>query len=103
MIRAVVTKQILWPQRQEDRNEGGWVEGDERMRSIDRKREVSIRRATLNQNKLLDQAQAARQNGVLRNGEEALEFNRADFAIKEKEKAHWPSRGRKLQQREEEA
>lgn len=24
MIRAVVTKQILWPQKQEDRDEGGW-------------------------------------------------------------------------------
>lgn len=26
MIRAVVLKQILWPQMQEDRNEGGWCE-----------------------------------------------------------------------------
>jgi hypothetical protein len=24
MIRAVITKQILWPQKQEDRDEGGW-------------------------------------------------------------------------------
>ena len=26
MVRAVATKQILWPQMQEDRNEGGWCE-----------------------------------------------------------------------------
>lgn len=24
MIRAVVQKEILWPQKQEDRDEGGW-------------------------------------------------------------------------------
>ena len=24
MLRAVVLKQILWPQKQEDRDEGGW-------------------------------------------------------------------------------
>jgi Ca2+/H+ antiporter len=26
MIRAVRKRQILWPQKQEDRNEGGWTE-----------------------------------------------------------------------------
>lgn len=26
MIRAVVVKDILWPQKQEDREEGGWKE-----------------------------------------------------------------------------
>ena len=25
MIRALILKQILWPQKQEDRDEGGWV------------------------------------------------------------------------------
>jgi len=101
MIRAVLTKQILWPQRQEDRNEGGWVEGDERMRSIDRAREVSIRRATLNQIKLLDEAQAARQSSMFKNDEEVQEFDRSDFAIKEREKAQLPTRGRKLQQQKQ--
>lgn len=24
MFRAVILKQILWPQKQEDRDEGGW-------------------------------------------------------------------------------
>jgi len=24
MLRAIVLKQILWPQKQEDRDEGGW-------------------------------------------------------------------------------
>jgi hypothetical protein len=103
MVRAVLKKQILWPQRQEDRNEGGWVEGDERMRSIDRAREVSIRRATLNQIKLLDEAQAARQSSLFKNGEEVQEFDRADFAIKEREKAQLPTRGRKLQQQKQES
>jgi len=28
MIRAIVLKQILWPQKQEDRDEGGWKESD---------------------------------------------------------------------------
>jgi predicted RNA polymerase sigma factor len=102
MIRAVVLKQILWPQRQEDRNEGGWVEGDERMRSIDRAREVSIRRATLNRIQLLDEEQTARQSSMFKNGEEVLDFNRSDFAIKEREKAQLPTRGRKLQQQKQE-
>jgi len=31
MIRAVVLKQILWPQMQEDRNEGGWKENGRRL------------------------------------------------------------------------
>lgn len=25
MIRAVFRKEILWPQKQEDRDEGGWI------------------------------------------------------------------------------
>lgn len=28
MIRAVILKDILWPQKQEDRDEGGWKTED---------------------------------------------------------------------------
>lgn len=30
MIRAVIMKQILWPQKQEDRDEGGWGKDEDR-------------------------------------------------------------------------
>lgn len=32
MIRAVLIRDILWPQRQEDRDEGGWTAGREKQR-----------------------------------------------------------------------
>lgn len=41
MIRAVVRKQILWPQKQEDRDEGGW-DGLERQKTWKSKRRMSI-------------------------------------------------------------
>jgi tellurite resistance protein TehA-like permease len=38
MLRAVWLKQILWPQKQEDRDEGGWAEEVARRQSRDEKR-----------------------------------------------------------------
>jgi len=38
MVRAVWLKQILWPQKQEDRDEGGWAEEVARRQSRDEKR-----------------------------------------------------------------
>jgi hypothetical protein len=94
MIRAVMAKQILWPQKQEDRNEGGWLEGDERMRSSDRAREVSYRQATLRQIQLVDDTQVFRRRTVINEVEEEPEYDRADFAIKEQEMDNLPARGR---------
>ena len=45
MVRAVVRKQILWPQKQEDRDEGGWQEtAKERQTRGERRSESRIRR-----------------------------------------------------------
>ncbi|KAF2843629.1 hypothetical protein M501DRAFT_994619 [Patellaria atrata CBS 101060] len=41
MIRAVILKQILWPQKQEDRDEGGW---DVKTVEHERRRSKSVRR-----------------------------------------------------------
>ncbi|KAI9699926.1 MAG: hypothetical protein M1820_006988 [Bogoriella megaspora] len=45
MIRAVLTKQILWPQKQEDRDEGGWkttvAQGENRVEKRLRRRDGS--------------------------------------------------------------
>jgi hypothetical protein len=121
MVRAVILHQILWPQRQEDRNEGGWVEGDERLRSVDREREVMLRRASMVQRRLNGEAKvverrrtevevipegqpvggkkrASRTQGGREDEEEREpEFDRADFAIKEaqKESGLGPVRGRR--------
>jgi hypothetical protein len=88
MVRAVVLKQILWPQRQEDRNEGGWLQGDERLRSEDRARETLIRRA-----------HAARHtwretDWELKNRTPQFDEteDRADYMLKER--GHRPTRGR---------
>lgn len=35
MIRAVYMKDILWPQKQEDREEGGWKQDPEELRACD--------------------------------------------------------------------
>lgn len=74
MLRAVYLKQILWPQRQEDRNEGGWQEGDERMRSEDRRRETLYRRASMH-------GSWKHKERAVNNRE--LSHDRADYAIKE--------------------
>ncbi|KAF2665838.1 hypothetical protein BT63DRAFT_428785 [Microthyrium microscopicum] len=120
MIRAIILRQILWPQKGEDRNEGGWVEGDERMRSVDREREFRLRRATLMQRRMNGQAKLSQtgiepdtipeepkperkkrgsrnQGGREDDEEKVLEFDRADFAIKEarRESGFGPMRGRR--------
>jgi hypothetical protein len=107
MIRAVLLRQILWPQRQEDRNEGGWVEGDERMSSVDRDRQVRFRTASAMQRKMKQREKAdqikkdsddtavthSRDSGM----ERILSHDRADYAIKEAQKkgGNSPSRGRR--------
>jgi hypothetical protein len=93
MIRAVKTHHILWPQRQEDRNEGGWVEGDERLRSVDREREVSMRRASAKQRLLIDEVQAARKKLIQE--ELVPTHDRADYAIKEAMTTRGQTRGRR--------
>ncbi|KAI9686921.1 MAG: hypothetical protein M1822_002674 [Bathelium mastoideum] len=42
MIRAVVTKQILWPQKQEDRDEGGWKTTQEQGQSRVEKKMIRL-------------------------------------------------------------
>lgn len=41
MIRAVVLKQILWPQKQEDKDEGGWLPKAKKAQRRDAKRGLS--------------------------------------------------------------
>lgn len=38
MIRAVIKKDILWPQKQEDREEGGWKKHDSEAKVCDLRR-----------------------------------------------------------------
>lgn len=45
MIRAVIMKQILWPQKQEDRDEGGWGK-DEAIRTGELKSRMPSRQAS---------------------------------------------------------
>jgi hypothetical protein len=90
-IRAVVLKQILWPQKQEDRNEGGWIAGDEKLRSVDRARETMYRRASAMQEKLRRNAKPVEKMPA--HGENVPSRDRADFAIKERRET--PVRGRR--------
>lgn len=76
MLRAVYFKQILWPQRQEDRDEGGWQEGDERMRGEVRTRETLHRRANMHHSWKQKETAIDRE----------LTHDRADYAIKESTK-----------------
>lgn len=118
MIRAVWTHQILWPQRQEDRNEGGWVEGDERLPSVDREKEVMFRRASAMQRRWKDEVKAVERRKTVdwsgvdgdydfkkaatgdqkpkEHDDIEPEFDRADFAIKEEQRLNGagPVRGR---------
>ena len=47
MIRAILTNQILWPQKGEDRDEGGWISKDQR-EGRPRERDVEEGRRRLN-------------------------------------------------------
>lgn len=44
MVRAVYVKDILWPQRQEDRDEGGWQSAYSPPQSTETKSTDSVRR-----------------------------------------------------------
>jgi hypothetical protein len=93
MIRAVVLKQILWPQKQEDRNEGGWMAGDEKMRSVDRAREIMYRRANAVHQRLSSHVTALERRRTGARSERVPSEDRADLWIKEQRNE--PSRGRK--------
>jgi hypothetical protein len=82
MLRAVYLKQILWPQKQEDRNEGGWLEGDERMKSADRRRETMFRRASAVRETWRENEHRVRY-GKTTGRERELSHDRADYIIKE--------------------
>jgi hypothetical protein len=85
MIRAVLLKQILWPQKQEDRNEGGWLEGDERLRSEERAKQTMYRRASAIQHSWKEGArQIKRRNTVVERRERTPSQDRADYALKRK-------------------
>jgi hypothetical protein len=90
MLRALILKQILWPQKQEDRNEGGWLAGDERLRSEDRAREARIRRVSAMRQSWKDNGRELRTRHVAT--EQELSRDRADYAIKEG--GGGPKRGR---------
>jgi hypothetical protein len=94
MIRAVILKQILWPQRQEDRNEGGWLAGDEKLRSSDRARETIYRRASAIQKRLNSNTKVLETRKVTYE-EEIPVKDRADYALKEEQKDTEPTRGRR--------
>jgi hypothetical protein len=86
MIRAIYLRQILWPQKQEDRNEGGWIEGDERMKSADRRRETIIRRASAVRNTWRENEHRMKHRKATRN-ERELSRDRADYIIKDHQRA----------------
>ena len=90
MLRAVALKQILWPQKQEDRNEGGWLQGDERLRSEDRNREIRIRRVSALRESWKENNGQYRAKQIA--AERELSHDRADYAIKES--GAGPTRGR---------
>jgi biopolymer transport protein ExbB/TolQ len=81
MLRAIHLKQILWPQKQEDRNEGGWLEGDERMKSADRRRETIFRRASAVRNNWRENEHRLKPRKM--KSERELSHDRADYIIKE--------------------
>jgi hypothetical protein len=92
MLRAVILKQILWPQKQEDRNEGGWQEGDERLRSEDRAREARIRRVSAIRESWRESGREVKTRTRLVASGRELSQDRADYAIKEAVRG--PMRGR---------
>jgi len=91
MLRAIHLKQILWPQKQEDRNEGGWLEGDERMKSADRRRETIFRRASAVRNHWRENEHRIKHRRP-KGAERELSHDRADWIIKEM--SGRPARGR---------
>jgi hypothetical protein len=91
MLRAIHLKQVLWPQKQEDRDEGGWVAGDERMTSVDRRRETLFRRASAVRKHWHENGHHVKHRRGT-DGERELSHDRADYIIKEL--TGRPARGR---------